>query len=949
VQSQAGLTLTGDLVGTLRYMSPEQGLGRPGLVDHRADLYSLGVTLYELLTLEPAFPGDDRQGLLRQIACEEPRPPRWLNRAVPAELEVIVLKAMEKSPAERYATAQELADDLGRFLRDEPIRAKRPSLMSRARKWGRRHQALVAALVVCLFVIFTALGGSLGWVARDRAARQRQLRSDTERATQDAAGQLDAGNWPAAQQTMLRAQSLLAGGLDDERLRRRMADLEAELALVIRLEAIRSDVAIHDDSLDWKTTEARYAEAFREQDIDVDALPVEEAAAAVRRKRVHKELIAALHDWARVRRAIGHSGWKDLLRIAAELQRDDDSWSERLRHTLEEGESQALLELAAEAEHQDLSPGAVLLLSGAMETTCKRSQKAASGRSADDIVVGLLLKAQQDHPDDFWINFQLGYFLSLSQPSRQQEAVRYYSVALALRPHSPTARVNLGAVLLDQGKYDEALAVFQKARDLSPDLAMVHFNLGQALRLLDRWDEAIGEYREAVRLGARRAEAYHNLAEALARHGHPGEAEAASREAEAAYREIIRREPGDFRSHAYLGELLARRGELKEAEEQLREASRIKPDEAVPHLILGQLLGVQKRSKEAERELREGIRLRPDDGEAHYKLGTVLQHQGRLPEALDEFRTAVRLRPNDPIAHNNLGECLRDMGNFAEAEAELRKALLLKPDLVDAHYNLGLVYQLQEKLSTAESEYREVVRLSPTDAQGHCNLGLVLQQQGRFTEAVAELRSGHELGSRQPGWPYPSQQWVQECEALLALDAELPAILAGKAQPSDVAKRLRLAWLCQQPYKQLPATAARFYKEAFAAEPKLADDLRAGHRYSAARAAALAAAGQGNDAQKLEAPERARLRRQALDWLRADLAQWTRQMQKGSPQLRMALAGTLEHWQHDSDLAGVRGEPAMARMAAEEQPGWRQLWADVETTLAKARQENSGKEKSPDK
>src|SRR5439155_15866542 len=111
----------GDLVGTLRYMSPEQALARPAGLDHRTDVYSLGATLYELLTLRPAFPGRDRQELLRQIAFDEPPPPRRVNTAVPADLETIVLRAMAKLPEERFASAQELADDLRRFLEDRPV------------------------------------------------------------------------------------------------------------------------------------------------------------------------------------------------------------------------------------------------------------------------------------------------------------------------------------------------------------------------------------------------------------------------------------------------------------------------------------------------------------------------------------------------------------------------------------------------------------------------------------------------------------------------------------------------------------------------------------------------------------------------------------------------------------------------------------------------------------
>ncbi len=122
LQGDAGPTMTGDLLGTLRYMSPEQALAKRVGVDHRTDIYSLGATLYELLTLTPAYAGRDRQEILRRIAFEEPRPPRRLNTAIPVNLETIVLKAMAKDPAGRYAVAQDLADDLDRFLRREPIR-----------------------------------------------------------------------------------------------------------------------------------------------------------------------------------------------------------------------------------------------------------------------------------------------------------------------------------------------------------------------------------------------------------------------------------------------------------------------------------------------------------------------------------------------------------------------------------------------------------------------------------------------------------------------------------------------------------------------------------------------------------------------------------------------------------------------------------------------------------
>jgi WD40 repeat protein len=183
-QTDAGLTLTGDLVGTLRYMSPEQALGRHAIVDARTDVYGLGVTLYELLTLRPAFDGRDRQVLLRQIAADDPPAPRALTRAVPVELETIVLKAMAKEPAARYASAGELADDLRRFLEHRPIRARRPTLADRAAKWARRHQLLVTAAAVFLVLAVLGLAAALVLLAGEQAqtARARDQALDRERA-----------------------------------------------------------------------------------------------------------------------------------------------------------------------------------------------------------------------------------------------------------------------------------------------------------------------------------------------------------------------------------------------------------------------------------------------------------------------------------------------------------------------------------------------------------------------------------------------------------------------------------------------------------------------------------------------------------------------------------------------------------------------------------------------
>jgi eukaryotic-like serine/threonine-protein kinase len=167
--TDAELTRTGDLLGTLRYMSPEQATGGRVLLDHRTDIYSLGATMYEVLTLEPIFDCSDRNILLRRIVENDPQAPRGVDKNIPLELETIVLKATAKAPADRYATAQQFADDLQRWLDDKPILARRPALAERMRRWRRRHRTVVRAATIVCFLGVLGLAAGAVIIAREHA------------------------------------------------------------------------------------------------------------------------------------------------------------------------------------------------------------------------------------------------------------------------------------------------------------------------------------------------------------------------------------------------------------------------------------------------------------------------------------------------------------------------------------------------------------------------------------------------------------------------------------------------------------------------------------------------------------------------------------------------------------------------------------------------------------
>jgi serine/threonine protein kinase/tetratricopeptide (TPR) repeat protein len=542
-QSQAGLTLTGDLVGTLRYMSPEQALAKRIIVDHRTDIYSLGATLYELLTLQPAFGGCHPQELLRQIALEEPKPPRRLNRAVPAELEVIVGKAMAKDLAERYATAQELADDLERFLKDEPIRARRPALVQRARKWARRHRALVwsAALVSLLAALMAGINGM--WLAQRRS----ETAGAVEAVLQEAKTLQAEEKWPEALAAARRAEALVQLGGGGDGLRHRVQQLLRDLEMVRRLEEARLQRAAgaKGGGFDWEASHAAYARAFRWYGLEVERLEPKEAAERIRSCPIRLQLAAALDDWAGGQRTLGLKGWRQL--VAVSRAADPNPWRNRLRDALERKDPRALQEVAASVPDDHLPPATAVLLG-----------RLSLGTGAAAQAVAVLQKVWQRHPGDFLLNEELGLCLHEVQPPRLQEALPYYLAAVALRPVSPGAHMNLGNALGDLGRLDGAIAEYREAIRINKDFAEAHNNLGAALYKKGRLDDAIAEYRESLRLNKGLSVAHKNLGAALYA---KGELDGAIAE----YREALRIKKGDPEAHTNLGNALKAKGRLRAA------------------------------------------------------------------------------------------------------------------------------------------------------------------------------------------------------------------------------------------------------------------------------------------------------------------------------------------------------------------------------------------------
>jgi tetratricopeptide (TPR) repeat protein len=822
-QAQAGLTLTGDLVGTLRYMSPEQALARRVVIDQRTDVYSLGATLYELLTLRPAFAGEDRQDLLRQIAFEEPTAPRRLNGAVPAELETVVLKAMAKSPDERYATAQELADDLGRYLRDEPIWARRPTLVQRARKWARRHPSAVWSVAACLLVAVLALAGSIGWGVRDRAVRQSALEQKVSQALDDTGGFCKRDKLPEALAALKRAEGLLASGRGGEELWRRVRQWESNLAMVDRLDAIR----LHwGDKLDAPEAVTAYAKAFREYGLPVDSLDPAAAAGRVVASGIKDHLVVALDNWAWRSGQPGDVALRKHL-LAITRVADPDDWRNRMRELAMEKDRQALrLALVRLASHPEIERQPPLML-----------YQLASALALQDAVpeaAAVLQRAQRRYPADFWINALLAWQLTQLTPPQRERAIGYYRAALALRPQSAALRVNLGHVLLRHGQLDEAAACYDEALRLWPDQPRVHVGLGLLARAQGRLPEALTRFREAIRLSPSYANAHYYLGDTLKDQGQLADALAA-------YEEAIRVTPDKALEAACrnkVGMILKKQGKYPEAIAAYQKAIECDPGLAVAHYNLGNSLRDAGERDKAIGSFQKAIALDPNLAQAHCNLGRVLEQKGDRAGAILAYQRAVAADPKLALPHFRLGVALGKKGDREGAMEAYRRAVAAEPKHAQAHYNLGNALLARGDREGARDAYQKAVAAEPKLAQAHNNLGCVLAEKKDWRGAVKAFQEALRLK---------------------------PDLAQAQKSLNDVARVLALS---PEPEARDPKTALALARQVVKLSPKNADywsTLGAAHyRVGEWKAAALA----------LERAMELRKGGGSFDWFFLGMARW---------------------------------------------------------------------------
>jgi serine/threonine-protein kinase len=822
-----------------------------------------------------------------QVIHHDPVPPSRLNASVPRDLETLCLKCLHKEPHLRYASAAALAEDLHRFLRGEAITARPERWLGRLARRVRRRPAFSAALAAGTLVLVGLAGGGLRLISeRAAAAREAEAeRAATERAAaedlREMAGWLQKSSWPEARAALERAKGRL-GDRGSAELRRRLDQGARDLDLAVRLDLARTVSRPTPDQAD------PYEEACRGAGLGRVGDDPEAVAARVRASNIANALVATLDHWSVITTDRLCRRWVLSVARRADPDPDPTGWRTRARDPAVRADKAALVEVVKTAQVADQP--VTLLLALARDLAFDGPEQLA-----------FLTRIQRAHPGDFWANRKLADVLvERHQPG---EAIRYCQAAVASRPQIALGYQQLGSALMTAGRTEEAVEQFRRAVDIDPTAVFSHQLLALALFGLGRQDEAIEQLRVAIGLNPK-ASGLHTLL------GHFLEATGRSAKALSHYRQAVALDPKGGHAQNRLRALLVQQGRAEEARVAWQRSLEANPPEldawfgyAEFCLFVGQ-----------EDEYRRGRQaLLAKFAATTNPLVAELTARACLlrPATGDELRQAVALA--------------------GRAAAEPSKYPWIYPHFLFAQ---GLAEYRQGRLDRAASLMRgEASRvLGPAP---RLVLALAQHRSGQTAQARQTLAAAvlaHDWRASQVNDP---NGWIfhvlrREAEALIL--PNLPACLDGKCQPQDKDERLALLGVCQFTNRSL--ALARLYTDAFAADPHLAEDLGAGHRLNAARAAALAGCGRGADAAGVGEGERARWRQQARQWLRADLAARGKAWDS-TPEARIRARLALTGWRGHPDLAGVREPAALDKLSAEEHKEWLALWREVDALLSR--------------
>jgi serine/threonine protein kinase/Tfp pilus assembly protein PilF len=717
-EGQESLTISGDVVGTPLYMSPEQARRKKIPVDHRTDVYSLGATIYEMLTLQPPFRGKDHEDTLSQIIERDPAEPRKLNPRVPKEIETIVLKCLRKDAGDRYGTAEALGQDLRRLVREDPIEA-RPQ--SRWEKIGRtllrqKGRLLVGSLAILLLV-------ASGLLVENH--RRETLKQSNELYRQTVLGaimKLQVG------QMLINIESALDPSVDPFRFFTR-ADSRVTaggggLNPVARaMQELEKAIAAFPARADARYQQARGLLLLRQED---EALTALEGAVLADPGFAPARVLRAILREKRGDSGKAGSSWPEPVAGDSTL---DDAWRSAYVAASERRWKDAAV---AYSRLLKLEPaGSELYLGSAMEARLGRGY---AFLEVKDFVLAI---------EDFAV--AAGLWPELVEPTLLKGKAHYL----------------MGNRSLAEAMFEEAYQGAKFQDEVARVMAIIY---GDAFHDFDKALAWAGRVKDDVFRETTQAAALNTL-------GRYDEAASAAKMA-------LGLDPKNVQATIHLGTSLLSKGRLKDAVEMLRKAIELDPLDPLAHGRLGWAFDFQGKTEQALEEFRKATHLNSLYLGGQTGMIAELRAEGRLDEAMVLTQESLKIAPNAVPLLQQMAMLLYRLGDFDGAEKTLKKAVEIDPDYSFTYVAWGCELDFQGKQDKALPMYKKALELSWVP-NGQMTPGLVgwvhglvaqiLEKEGHLEDALRQYCAAIAEA------PYDDRFWKQRLPPLLLRLEESPA------------------------------------------------------------------------------------------------------------------------------------------------------------------------------
>ncbi len=719
VGAEPALTVSGTLLGTPAYMSPEQVAAGRASVDHRTDIYSLGAVLYEMLTFRRPFDGATREEVMGAILAKEPRAPRRVNRRLPVDLETICLKAMEKDPARRYRSAGEMATDLRRYLARELIGARRASIPRRMAKAFRRHPL---ASTVAVAIVLLAVAVAVAWFYK-RGEELAATRMAVSQATLNLReGQYREGLVVVDQGLRLApdldALQLLRATLLLKLIRPQEAVDQAERLLVKnpndwRAHLILASIAgsglsgLHVPNLDAQA-HVKIVEARAPETADVYFLR------ALLEKRTSEQL-----------RLLDRALALDPSHAEALLERIN-------RYHLVKDFPAAL----ADCER---------LLAIRPRSTEGRRMRAWTYYYARDMAaaraeIDQAIAVDAQDPLNYWMRATLHI-----DASRPDDALADLAHAVSMAPRTARFVRERSQVYLEQGETDRAIADAARAVELDQDDVANHAQLLQALWKAGRKEDARGAM---IRLGSaltgwKDVEARGRALLEVARYAHLlGDKEAAYR----AVDQVLASAPTDMEGYRRRASLHRRDHDETAVVEDCAKAASCPLQLPGEYLSRGQWMNDFCRDPHrALADLTHAIALAPSWAIPYRWRAVLHQDGGRYGEALADLDRAVERAPRWPDPFYNRGRVHAALEQFEAALADFQRFLAFGSDGINLRWEQAKALSRLGRWDQALAAIDAAEKIQPKTAINPRRRGYLLLWAGRTSDAMAALSRATEL------------------------------------------------------------------------------------------------------------------------------------------------------------------------------------------------------------